>query len=609
MKFKLLFLFLTFISFKSIQAQTVSETPVFHLTYKGNPDPYNLMLDSVTGKYIYMYWYEEQAKTFLISDNSVSEQFDFISISDTKFDSRGNFFTTAGNYNADYGIDNYFLIINNKNTKNYDYIESYSAYVNDNDQYVFIFKEFGYFKLGYINAAGEMTQSESFDAIKPIQKSYPYVAPGDPQPDYTADMFFTNAQGNRGYVVIKDGKAGFWFGGDDLTMTDYSDINEASVVYDNNGNMAFVAKSSGKFYDYDNPNTGEFVVANNSQYNSFKGIVTPIVFTTDNTPVYVVSDSLSEYMYKYYAVIGNDRQYPTINGNQIDGFTGYIYDLRRDDAGNIRYNATTVYQDESTSKMQMEYAYDYMTYDVTNNNALELGISIGVFRKSPTGTLIYSAVDPREFNPEKRRYSLMQYSNGVVSKYTDNVYNNLLDYGFSPDGELYYVMDKYENYTDYYSPMNASTEVLVEGKKYNCQSLTYFGDAMTSGYLCFSKNGDYAFAENKLLDTVSYANLSVVMTNNGALPFKPASPTNAKGYNYITNMFYTPGGQLVYAGSYYSDMSDLSIQNNEIVINNQPTGQVYGMLSFLDYDEASNTISFLGQRGKDIYKVNINLNN
>lgn len=614
MKIKLLFLFLTFISLTSLSAQTATETKIFHLDYKGNPDPYNLILDSATGKYIYMYYYEEQAKTFLIADNSVSEQFDFISISDTKFDSKGNFFTTAGNYNADYGIDNYFLIINNKNVKNYEYIDAYSSYMNDKDEYVFIFKEFGYYKFGYINAAGEMTQSESFDNIKPIQKTYGYVAPGDPQPDYS-DMFFSDAQGRRGYIIIKGGKAGFWFGDQLMTMTDYSDINESSVVYDNNGNFAYVAKSSGKFYDYDNPSMGEFVVANNTQYNTVNGVIIPIVFTSDNTPVYVVSDSVSEYTYKYYAVIGNDRQNPILNGNAIDGFTGYIYDLRRDNAGNIRYAATSSYPgftpgSTPESQMQSEYAYDYMTYDVTNNNGVELGISIGQFKKTPTGSYIYSAVDPVTYQTDKRKYYLMEYSNGTVSKYRPELYNNLLDYGFSPDGELYYIMDKYVySGEDYYNPMSAATEVYVEGKKYECQSLTYFGDPATMGYMCFAKNGGYAFAENKLLDTVTYANIAQVITNNGKLSFAPASPTNAKGYSYITNMFYTPNGKLVYAGSYYPDTEDMSVQNNEIVIGNKPVGQAYGMLTFLDYNEDTNMLSFLGQRGKDVYKVSINLNN
>ncbi|HEX2788727.1 MAG TPA: hypothetical protein VHP32_12595 [Ignavibacteria bacterium] len=606
MNIKLLFLFLNLVFFASLSAQNVTEKKIFHLDYKGNPDPYNLILDSVTGKYIYMYYYEEQSKNFLIADGSVSEQFDFISISDTKFDKQGNFFTTAGNYNSDYGIDNYFLIINNKNVKNYDYIDSYSSYVNEQGQYVFIFKEFGFFKFGYINANGDMTQSESFDNIKPIQKTYPYVAPGDPQPNYN-DMFFTDAQGRRGFVVIKDGKAGFWFGDQQMGMTDYSDINESSVVYDNNGNLAYVAKTTGKFYDYDNPGIGEFVVANNTQYGTFKTIITPIVFTSDNKPVYVVSDSIDMYIYKYYPVIGSERQTPMANGTAIDGFTGYIYDLRIDASGDIKYSATSVYP-ATISPMETEYGYDYMTYDVTNNNALELGVGIGQFKKTSSGGYLYSAVDQSTYKPEKKKYYIMEYSNGAVTKYSNSTYNYLLDYGYSPDGQFYYIMDKYGEYQDSYAPLLNRTIVNVNNKNYECQSVSYFGDAMTTGYICFGKNGDYAFAENKLLDTVTYTNVSYVMTNNGKLPFATTISTDAKGYNYITNMFYSTNGKLLYVGSLYGNNPESSYSENEIVIDSKPTGQVYGMLSFLNYDKESNTVSFLGQRGKDIYQVSIDLN-
>jgi len=71
---------------------------------------------------------QDNAKNFLISSYGSSEQFDFINIMDTKFDSKGNFFTSAGNYNSEYGIDNYFILINGRNTANFEFLDSYSKY-------------------------------------------------------------------------------------------------------------------------------------------------------------------------------------------------------------------------------------------------------------------------------------------------------------------------------------------------------------------------------------------------------------------------------------------------------------------------------------------------
>ena len=78
---------------------------------------------------------------FIISNKNLSDKYEYIAPEEIIFDSKGNYYAVASDYRADYGINNYFLIVNGKVIKSYDYIEAYSAYINKKNEYVFIFKE------------------------------------------------------------------------------------------------------------------------------------------------------------------------------------------------------------------------------------------------------------------------------------------------------------------------------------------------------------------------------------------------------------------------------------------------------------------------------------
>lgn len=271
---KIFLLFLLVIFSNNTFSQTIDEKEIFSLDYKGNTELYNFIMDEASGNFCYAYLIPDEKKTFLISPKGQSEKYDFIMTFDTKFDSKGNYFTNAGNYESDYGIDNYFLIINGKTIKGLEYIESSSSFIDKKDEYVFIFKIKEDYFIGYAKADGSFRQSEKYDIVKPVYKYFQGRGMEGDNEQIGDEYFYRNADGERGFIVVKNGKAGLLFG-EDIKMTDYSDIHESSLTLDNNNELTFIAKNGGKFYE----NAGdEFVVSGDIKFNSFDYVTPPVLF-------------------------------------------------------------------------------------------------------------------------------------------------------------------------------------------------------------------------------------------------------------------------------------------------------------------------------------------
>ncbi|MBE2256414.1 MAG: hypothetical protein IAE65_09455 [Ignavibacteria bacterium] len=602
MKFIQILSFFALFLFNSAFSQTLNEQQVFKLDFEGNADAYNLIIDSATGKYVYLYYMQDNNKNFLISSFGSSEQYDFINLNDTKFDSKGNFFTTAGNYNSDYGIDNNFILINGKNSANFEYIDTYSAYF-ENDKYTFIFKEFGFYKIGQIDVTGNMTRSESYDLIKPIYAPYIYYPPGDM--NFSNESFYKDKQGRRGYIVLKNGKAGFMFG-DNITMTEYSDINESSIDNTTDGQLIYIAKKSGKFYDYSTPNTGDYVVVGNTEYKNFNQINTPVLVDYRNIPHYSVTDSISPNVYESYLIIGNDKQEFSVNGSneKIIGVNGYFYDQRFDESGNFRFSVSNYIYKPGNEMTENQYGYDYITYDGNRNTLTELGINTGQFKVAPTGGYIYSSVIKSSLPNLNRKFEILNINNGTVSPVLTGENNFILDYGYSPAGNFYFIEDLYnpEDSRTYYGS-SMGMELSYLGKTYKGSNIQYNSDGGSQGYVIFNNAGDFAYVDNVLVDTVNYAVSAQLFVNGVKQPFPTMVSTTKKGYDYINNLFYTNSGKLFYVGNLNSgEMYDYTA-NMEPVYDNVTLGKIYNNISIVNYDKSKNVISFLASKGKDIYRV------
>ncbi|MEO8664740.1 MAG: hypothetical protein ABI462_04520 [Ignavibacteria bacterium] len=308
-------LFIVSVFFSRLSAQTMTEKEIFRLEYKGMADTYNLIRDSASTNYCYFYRVEDENKTFIISNNSVSEKFDYAGPADVRFDSKGNYYAVTSNYRADYGLDNNFLIVNGKLVKNYDYIESYSSYIDKAGEFVFVFKENELYKLGYYNIDNSsFRQSEGYVNIRPLYR-YVESRPGTEEESegYSGNDFYLNENGERGFIALSDGKATLVFETSEIP-TDYSDINESSLTKNKNNELSFIAKAGGKFFEKVG---NEFVVSGKKEYDKFELVTVPLTFNNNNDPVYIAGDSINENVYNYYLMTGNkNKQQLLIMENQ-----------------------------------------------------------------------------------------------------------------------------------------------------------------------------------------------------------------------------------------------------------------------------------------------------
>ena len=153
-----------------LYSQTVTEKEIFTLAYNGSADPYSFIYDDKTGQYSYLYYIEGEKNCFLICNDFVSEKYEYINIFETRTDSKGNRYTVAGNYALNYGTDNNFLLLNGKEVLNFEYIESYSSFINKDDEYVFVYKKLGDFYIGRYSPDKGLSSSGGYELVRTVYK-------------------------------------------------------------------------------------------------------------------------------------------------------------------------------------------------------------------------------------------------------------------------------------------------------------------------------------------------------------------------------------------------------------------------------------------------------
>lgn len=593
---KILFCFLLIIFCRQSSAQTVNEKEVFSSEFKGNIDLYNFIVDTVSGTYCYSYFIEDESKYFIISKNSMSEKYDVVNISEAVFDSKGNYYTVTADYKADYGIDNYFLIANGKKELNFDFIDSYSASINNVNEYVFIFKQFNKYKIGYYSIENGLRQSEPFDMVKAIYKM-DVITPAEEEGGgrRAPGNFYKDENGERGFVGISDGKAKLIFGAKEI-LTNYSDINEASLTKNKNSELSFIAKNNGRFYE----GVGnEFVVSGDKEYKSFMYVNPPVLFNEKNEPVYAAGDSLGENIYDNYLVIGNEKQQPYMRDNSSMKTPRFGYGITelKVNEGNITYFGTEEIIIPAQKSRPDEEVYDQYysrTFLINNGIADELGYNTGKIIERKDGQILYSGIS----DLQKKEYLLMQ-SNGI-SKIILNkkMYGEIYDYGISPRGEIYYVGQNYED-----SAKNSKSEShLYLGDdligKYEYLVMQYMNN--NSSVLKFDSKNNYSYVAGHKIDSISYHDF--VYTNKGKLSVPRASNGIINRFNYITGLMYSKNDKLFYVAEIKTGEDKYVM---EMFVDNVSIGKVYDSIGELSYNEIRDDLKFYASRGNKIYSVTI----
>src|SRR5690606_36933515 len=143
---------------------------------------------------------------------------------------------------------------------------------------------------------------EEYLLVKPIYKGDYPLDYGEGDVPYT--NLFLDKDGNPGYAVLDGVNASLMFG-DNLTRTDYTDIDANTFVYDKNGNMCYMAKNGAQFYTAPG---NEFLVQGSQQHAAFDYIFGPVLFTSNNTPVYMGGEALVDMVSNYFVIVGDEKQ-------------------------------------------------------------------------------------------------------------------------------------------------------------------------------------------------------------------------------------------------------------------------------------------------------------
>lgn len=577
-------------------SQSVTETEVFTLTYEGEADAYSFIADSNSTNYCYFYRDPDAGKTFIISNNSTSEKFDYAGPEDLKFDANGNYFTVTSNMRADYGIDNYFLVVNGKVVRNYDYMESYSSYFNKKGDYVFIFKENELYKIGSYNYNNNtFTQSEGYENLRPLYKFVESYGGEEGSESYSVDNYYYNVDGERGFVGNKNGKTDLIFESS-IIPTDYSDINETSLTLNKNNELSYIAKRGGKFYEKIG---NEFVVSGSKEYASQEIATVPLFFDNNNEPVYVAGDSISDTRNIYFIMTGSSRQRVTTENSTLPlSFTNYPSNVVVNPDGTINYFGmydTTIAGKKTKDNPEGYDKYYNRTYFVKNGKAYELGYNTMQVKYNSRGEMLYSGIVDLK---KDERLLLMNYGSSRIilnKKKFDDIY----EYGFSPDGQIYYVGQNYGN-----PEKNTKDEgSLILGDKeigdYAYYSFQYMGN--NNSIIVFDGN-KYAYVAGRYIDSITSDN--IIVDQNGVLPFPKTSVAGINSFSYVSSLMYSANGKMFYVGSL--SKPDLSYTVNEAFINNESTGKLYSNLGIVRYDKTLDRTWFYGARGKSVYRVDIN---
>ncbi|HMQ68595.1 MAG TPA: hypothetical protein PKA90_06265 [Ignavibacteria bacterium] len=595
---KIIYTILFLLSVQAAFSQTITETEIFNLTFNGDADPYYLKYDKTGTNYAYVYRINDENKNFIISQKNLSDKYDYIEPLQIVFDKEGNYYTIATDYKEDYGADNYFLIVNGEQIKNYSYIEQYSSFLNKQNEYVFIFKTGEKYRIGYYSINSGFRQSEEYDNIRPTFNSemLSNQTEGD-MVAYDEKFFFKNKKDERVFLATKYGKTSMISESEEI-KTDYADINEGSLVYNKNNELSYIAKKTGRFYEYTG---GELVVSGNKTYKSFPMVSMPLVFDQNNEPVYVAADSIGDYRYSYYVVVGNDKQPFPSSGNTADfpsSFSTGISDLKVSSDGVVSYIGNSEIIIASSEKSGDGNSYDdYYTksFLVENNKAYELGYNIGQIVYNAKGEMLYSGIANIS---KKERLLLMNYGESriILNK---KKYDDIYDYGFTPSGDVFYGGQTYDEKA---LNNNYQTTLFIGDKNIGSYSFLAYQYYKDSSYiLAYGPGNKYAFSAAEYVDSVN--NKYVVVTNEGVLPF-PSNVSGTDKFLYISNLIYTVNDKIFYIADTKMEPVTYAM-TKEAFADNVSLGKTYDNIYDFDYDKSINEASFTASRGKVIYRVRV----
>ncbi len=624
---KIIYVILNSILFFNIsKAQSITETEIFKNTSGVAIDPYGVQYDK-NGNWAFLQTDNSDPNIYrsrIISNKFTSDWYE--NLSDVgKYDGNGNLFSFANKMKTDgsYEIESFTMISNGVAGSQFEYVDPYNSFVNSSGEYEFIYKRNGNFYIGrQIN--GKLSETGPYDNIKYVYKSvYNGIGSGDrgegdgvreekimiEKPSGQGnnnlssindggpnDQFFRDANGNVGYILQKNGSTAIQFG-DNRMETIFADINEASFQYDNNKDMVYIGKDRTD-YSY---NGFQTLVTKNNKYMVHGIINTPVIFMSDNSPVFSATDSLNEttYLSKLYK---GDKEVPVYRDasrtKKVNGFTSGISDITISN-GKIYFTGTnTIIGRKSKSFPDGEFtSKGSLVVDGVMGPELE---NLSMIKRSSTGKYLYSYMPDHN----KSQYSLFTGMNSPEIV-IDKGYSYFTDYDFIPGTNNFYAVASKDG--NYDKGLPGKSYVYINNKmvgEYEALSSGTNFDPNSYSVIRFAPNGDYAFGGAKSFgDTWIYN----VYTKNGMVKVDKSSAAGLGDFNSVDYLYFTPSNKLFYIGGVNTSEALNFAMKSYVVYDGKVLDKYYDNIQDLNYNQSDNTINFKGVRDNAVYNVKVNL--
>jgi hypothetical protein len=533
-----------------IYSQQVTERKFAEFKNIDKMDYYSIKIDNNTGNYIFAIYDTTTYKTTAYNENGKIGVFDNVFYWNAVYDQKGNAYYAVSNIKDD-TTSIFYMMKNDEVIGTYDYLNN-NITLKDNILY-FAFEREGRAFFAMMDVTDNSIKvSKPYDNIYFV--SYPEVLYSEEQ---EGTVGFTK-DGKPYYVAESAGSKVLVIG--DREMKAYADIDIYSFKKDNNGQLTYIVKDKGNFY---NERGNTFIVQGEKEFikKKYDYIYSIYGFTNTNQPVYVATDSLNGNIFPQRMVIG-EKEYKTYKGG--------VYNIVLLPTGKTAYVASDVVDAEN---------YKFRSYLVYDGKAGKK----------------YESVELIVFNNRGLPYYTAQKKNGkyvVVmpdGKELDKGYDYISSLKILKNGQIAYV-GQYNG--DYDNKIPAKTFVHIGDNVSGPFDFVMTIDFQNGDAVKVDDRGNFIYAVQKTIDWENFIYDSKVRWNNG----------ESESYDAVND------AGLINGKPYYT-----ALKIKDRVMNTYTYSVYYDGKKITDdyeyineFTADDNSISFLGYKNKEYYKVNIN---
>jgi hypothetical protein len=524
----------------SLLPQNVKETPFLKAENEEIPQ-YDMRYDKITGTYVYTYFDTTLKKTKYLSNKGNSKDYDYCGAYNVQFNSKGDYFGVASTFSEDYKNEKAHLIANGTELKTFSYIDQ--LIVKNDILYIISKKDEKSSFIKYNTITKKIDYEKIYDEINLV------FLPEEQFDEPVFELGFTNDV--KEYFVAKNNNKSFLVvGGEE--MEKFDEINPFGVELDRNGTITYIATN------ITDEIRESFVIQGTKKYKSFPAITEFIKFTTDNIPVYGISDDTT---YSYFT-----KQYVTGN-TPGKSYNAGVWGLGNTPSGKIYYIATdSTFSGKYTSRVVID-GIEGKTYDAVYN-------------------LRFTNDDKPVFIATINQMEVLVYDDKEIG----TEYNYIFGVTISPDNKMGYIGTIRG---DYDLKIPERYFIIVDGERKG----PFTSVPMMEGYfeaIKFNDNGDYTFAATDEALTTPEKYIFTVYSN------KFESPGS---YSYV-NEIYSYNNDF-----YYSTANDINEKETEYNVykNNRKIAGGYTALMDFILDKENGKITFIGFKNGTYNYVEIDL--